>query len=206
VAPTPDPRSFLVATINVPKSGGGSPTVVFNAQYFVASGAVLPVMSQAERDSLTPYDGFRVMRMDTPARYIQTWNGTAWDGPGTITPAALTIKSGWSTRGAGFATPGAYRSAGRVYLCGAVTNSSATTSLTALIPYVPCALPAGFAPTKASRFPIQFQPTQQSGSSANGYVQIDNTGNITIALSSTVSGAAAGDFTLDFASVSWLDA
>jgi hypothetical protein len=206
VAPTLPPRSFLVATINVPKSGGGSPTAVFNAQYFVASGAVLPVMSQAERDGLTPYDGFRVMRMDTPARYIQTWNGTAWDGPGTITPAALTIKSGWSNRGAGFATPGAYRSAGRVYLCGAVTNTSATTSLTALIPYVPVQLPAGFAPTKASRFPIQFQPTQQSGSSTNGYVQVDNSGNLTIALSSTVSGMASGDATIDFGNISWLDA
>jgi hypothetical protein len=93
-----------------------------------------------------------------------------------------------------------------VYLTGAVTNSSATTSLTALIPYIPCSLPGGFAPTKAGRYPIQFQPTQQSGSSTNGYVQVDNTGNLTIALSSTVSGMASGDATIDFSNISWLDA
>jgi hypothetical protein len=164
------------------------------------------VYSQAERDALTAYDGLQVMRMDTPARYIQTSTGASWIGPGTVTPTALTFNSGWAARASGFATPGVYRLGGRVYLCGAVTNTGTNSSLTALIPYVPCQLPGGFAPTKAGRYPIQFQPTQQTGSSTNGYVQVDSTGNITIALSSTVSGAAAGDFTLDLNSISWLDA
>lgn len=63
-APTLPPRSFLVATINVPKADGGTPTVTFNAQYFVAAGASVPVLSQAERDTFTQYDGLKVIRLD----------------------------------------------------------------------------------------------------------------------------------------------
>lgn len=95
IAPSPDPRSFLVATINVPKSGAGAPTVTFNAQYFVASGGILPVMSQTERDGLTPYAGFAVSRLDLPGNPIQTYDGAAW-WPQQLAPLQTT---GWALSG-----------------------------------------------------------------------------------------------------------
>jgi hypothetical protein len=54
-APALPARSFLVGTISVPVSGGGSPTVVLNPDRFVAAGARLPIESQDKRDALTPY-------------------------------------------------------------------------------------------------------------------------------------------------------
>jgi hypothetical protein len=47
------PRAFVIARINVPASGGGSPTVTFVAPYAVAAGGV------------TPYDTYNNMRLIT---------------------------------------------------------------------------------------------------------------------------------------------
>lgn len=81
VAPTVPPRGFLVGTITVPQSGGGSPTVARNPATYVAAGAPLPVSSQAERDALTAFDGLSVRRMDRPGRPLETFEGSAWAGP-----------------------------------------------------------------------------------------------------------------------------
>lgn len=79
-APAVPARSFVIANINVPVSGGGSPTVTWNAPYAVAAGAPIPVRSQADRDAKfpTPYDGLAVYRLDT--HMAETYNGTAWSG------------------------------------------------------------------------------------------------------------------------------
>ena len=78
-APALPARSFLVGTIDVPKTGAGSPTVTLNPARFVAAGAPLPV-TLAERDALTKYDGLTVQRMDIPGRPFETWNeaGATW--------------------------------------------------------------------------------------------------------------------------------
>lgn len=77
-APALPPRSFLLGTISVPKSGGGSPTATVNPVYCVAAGGVLPVSSQSEVDALTMYDGRAVIRLDLPGSPIQTCDGAAW--------------------------------------------------------------------------------------------------------------------------------
>lgn len=71
-------REFLVGTITVPQSGGGSPTVVLNPARFVAAGGILPVFSLAERDALTTHDGLTVRRMDISGRPSETWDGSVW--------------------------------------------------------------------------------------------------------------------------------
>lgn len=76
VAPTLPARSFLVGTITVPVSGGGSPSVVVNPARFVAAGARQPVASAADRPS-APYVGQEVIRADRN-NHVQQWNGTAW--------------------------------------------------------------------------------------------------------------------------------
>ena len=73
VAPALPARSFLVGTITVPQSGGGSPSVVVNTARFVTAGGVLPVSSAAERPSL-PYVGLQVCRLDRDG-WIQTYTG-----------------------------------------------------------------------------------------------------------------------------------
>lgn len=71
-------RSFLIGTIDVPKTGAGSPTVTMNPARFVAAGAALQVFTQAERDALDKSDGLTVRRMDLAGRPTETWDGAAW--------------------------------------------------------------------------------------------------------------------------------
>lgn len=91
VAPSLPARSFLVGTITVPQSGGGSPTVVLNTARYVAAGGIQPVYSQAERDALVAYDGLRVVRMDVAGRPIDAYDGAAWNrSPVTSATTATT--------------------------------------------------------------------------------------------------------------------
>jgi hypothetical protein len=101
VAPTLPVRSFLVGTISVPVSGGGSPTVVRNPAVFVAAGAPLPV-DLAERDALDKYDTLTVQRRDIAGRPTETWDGAAWKRELQIevkaaTPSAPLLKVGTVT-------------------------------------------------------------------------------------------------------------
>lgn len=48
-APATPPRSMVLANLNVPIAGGGSPSVVWNAPYSAAAGAILPVRNATER-------------------------------------------------------------------------------------------------------------------------------------------------------------
>jgi len=74
--PATPARCMVLATIQVPMSGGGSPTVIWVAPFTVAAGAPTPVWSQAERDALTVYNGLQVYRLDL--HVVETYNGTAW--------------------------------------------------------------------------------------------------------------------------------
>lgn len=75
VAPTVPPRGFLVGTISVPISGGGSPTVVRNPAVYVSAGGILPVFSQAEQDALTAFDGLTIRRMDLEGTPLNVYLG-----------------------------------------------------------------------------------------------------------------------------------
>lgn len=76
VAPALPARSFLVGTITVPQSGGGSPTVVLNTARFVAAGGILPVANDAERLALSGYEGLLVDQFDVDRIYRH--NGSRW--------------------------------------------------------------------------------------------------------------------------------
>jgi len=76
VAPALPARSFLVGTIDVPKSGAGAPTVTLNTTRFAPAGVRLPVGSAAERPP-SPHLGQEVLRTDRN-NHVQRWNGTAW--------------------------------------------------------------------------------------------------------------------------------
>lgn len=80
-APTLPSRSFLVATITVPQSGAGSPTVALNHTFHVAAGGILPVYSEADISALSAYDGLTIRRKDLPGEPILHYNGSlaAWE-------------------------------------------------------------------------------------------------------------------------------
>lgn len=67
--------AMKLSTIDVPASGGGSPVVTMNFAWTVATGGILPVRNQAERDTLSPYDGFAVYRQDRD--WVEIYDGAA---------------------------------------------------------------------------------------------------------------------------------
>jgi hypothetical protein len=95
--PATPARSIPLATILVPHTGGGSPSVSFVATWTVAAGAPVPVYSQTERDALTAYPGLQVIRLDQNGR-METYTGTAWRGQAVTLFFAPTLdSSGYAT-------------------------------------------------------------------------------------------------------------
>jgi hypothetical protein len=77
-APATPARSIVLAQINVPKSGGGNPSVTWVAPYFAAAGGrpqVATVANLPAGGSTSRYDVYG----DTAANNgTWSWNGTAW--------------------------------------------------------------------------------------------------------------------------------
>lgn len=73
--------AIKLATIDVPASGGGSPSVTINFAFTVAAGGVLPVRNATERTALTPFDGFAIYRQDRD--WVEIYDGAAWRVQGT---------------------------------------------------------------------------------------------------------------------------
>jgi len=103
-APALPPRSFLVATIAVPKVGTGSPTITLNTARYVAAGARLPIFSTGERALLTPYQGMEILLMGTnqpSCGTVERFNGSTWDHFGhsewTFAAAGIPSSAVWGT-------------------------------------------------------------------------------------------------------------
>jgi len=74
-APAAPARCMILATVPVPASGGGSPTVIWVAPYAVAAGGVLPVPNSAGYPA-SPYVGQVVDDAALGGQW--RYNGTAW--------------------------------------------------------------------------------------------------------------------------------
>jgi len=152
-APALPARSFLVGTISVPVSGGGSPTVVLNPDRFVAAGARLPIESEAKRDALTPYVGMEILRTDLTqvdtSGTVERWNGTRWDHFGHIE---------WSTGASGL-------SSGSPFNLGIFTLTSSRT--TAATGFVTSVTGGGLQFTDAGNYNVTI-PQKWSGSVGSG--------------------------------------
>lgn len=70
---TPPARAFVIAQINVPATGGGSPTVTWVAPYTAAAGGILPVPAGVYPASL--YVG---QYIDDPNVGLMRSDGTSW--------------------------------------------------------------------------------------------------------------------------------
>ena len=141
VAPALPARSFLVGTITVPATGGGSPSVVLNPARFVTAGGIQPVAAQADRDALTEYEGLRVDQLDTDRQY--RYNGSRWVGG----RATVTLDSLYLPLGAGYAAPQVTQNAdGDVIFEGAWQRASGTLTMLANTQYTLGTVPSGYRP------------------------------------------------------------
>lgn len=96
------PRSHPLALINVPASGGGSPTVSWNATYYCAPGGFVPFNTLAGLQAWTTAAiGQHATVLSDPTTQYNgdyVFNGTSWDDNGwtpyTPTTAGLTLGNG----------------------------------------------------------------------------------------------------------------
>jgi len=164
VAPATPARCMVLATISVPLSGGGAPTVIWVAPYTVAAGAPTPVWSQADRDAKfpTPYDGLQVYRLDL--HVVERYDGTAWVGGAWIAPA---LGSSWVNYGGTDSTAG-YRKTtdGDVALRGSIKSGTGGTIFT---------LPVGYRPLSKETITVaSWAGSAQLGILATGEVTVFN--------------------------------
>lgn len=114
-APKPAPAgAFVIAQINVPKVGGGSPTVTWVAPYTVAAGAPIPVPSKAAGDALYAFPGLKRWRLDkgreetyfdTTTKAVAGWYQTGGNPEiGTLAPASTAFTTYSLTKQNGMVT------------------------------------------------------------------------------------------------------
>lgn len=77
VAPATPARSLALAQINVPVSGGGSPSVSWVARSMTAAGGIPPVSGSSAYPS-SPYVG---QYIDDASLGLLRWDGAAWSRP-----------------------------------------------------------------------------------------------------------------------------
>lgn len=98
-APAAPARSFVLAQINVPKSGGGSPSVTWVAPVAVAAGGVRPVDTLANLNLMSGSLGaFAYVYNDSSNNALYTWNGTAWVTSNTGVAGSVAAKSGFTVQ------------------------------------------------------------------------------------------------------------
>lgn len=71
-APAVPAKSLLLATIDVPKTGAGSPAVTQNTKYTVASGGILPTLTRPA----SPYAGMTIFNLTSGV--MEYWGGSMW--------------------------------------------------------------------------------------------------------------------------------
>jgi hypothetical protein len=87
-------RAMLLAVLNVPKAGGGSPTVTWSAPTLVAAGGVVPVRSVAELKAVSgsagSYADLTANADDTTYQLgLYRSDGTTWSAVGQVDDAGL---------------------------------------------------------------------------------------------------------------------
>lgn len=85
-------RSYVIGRVNMPKAGGGNPTVTWVAPYTAAAGGIIPAVSSTQMATLTPALGTYLDL--TASTDLQNYplglyrgNGTAW--------VPVTADTGW---------------------------------------------------------------------------------------------------------------
>lgn len=201
VAPSPPvARAFVIAQINVPKSGAGSPSVTWVAPYTAAAGGVVPFPKLADLKLWTPpQDGQLAYAMDSGNLWIYEAGATTpgWYHSSGKPDIVTGVYSGGTfssvVYSAGPTAPYAVNQGGRTYLEGSIVSGSAT--FTAGVVYTVGSISGPVAPSTTT---VRFTT---SNISAVAEVTITSAGVITIRLNVTFTGALNLTFT---PAVSWI--
>lgn len=122
VAPATPARAMVLAQLNVPVSGGGSPTVTWVAPYLTAAGAERPVSAIASAGSGN-YDGEPAWDQTTHQAYRWSAGSTAWQlaadpavftGGAAYTPVWSGEGGGSASLGTGGTLVGRYKQTGKI--------------------------------------------------------------------------------------------
>jgi hypothetical protein len=161
-------------TINVPKSGGGSPTTTDVAPFTSAAGALTIVRTQADRDSMPLHDGKGVYRLDTERPEFYNATDSAWY-PRTGTNIA---GAGWADNtGTPFNGTSYRRTAdGLCQMSGLIYRTDPTFSTTNGVFYVIGFVPSWMAPTDCAK---QFDVWSSLGPGA--VVRVTTSGQVSFA-------------------------
>lgn len=96
VPPATPARSMVLAIINVPASGGGSPTVTWSAPYAVGAGGIIPVRTTTERDALAALGNTDCPVWVDVAGTLYRGNGSTWT---KLSPTTTVTTAGAVTLG-----------------------------------------------------------------------------------------------------------
>jgi len=139
--PTTPARSFRIATIAVPASGGGSPTVTWEDVYAVAAGGILPVPA-----GVRPSNPHKDQYIGDATAGLLRYDGSTWV---SVFPAATTGSPTLSTNITNLSgyTPRLEKNGNIVTLQFGVANSAATGTAVPGSGVSMMTLPVGFRPT-----------------------------------------------------------
>jgi len=140
-------RAFVIAQINVPATGGGSPTITWVAPYCAAAGGTVDFNTKAQLDLwTTAKPGQSAFVIADNSEYV--WTGAAWVKASLVDDsgvAALTLSNSWVPYGSGgFAVPSRRKLNGRVELFGMMKSGTALTTVDTL--------PVGWRPLATRQF------------------------------------------------------
>ena len=183
VAPAlPNNRCFLVGTVSVPQSGGGSPTVVLNPARFVTAGGIQPIADATEQATLATYEGLRIDRYDLDL--ILRYDGSKWvGGTGTLDLTG----TNYTSLGGGYEVSTWTQTADRmVTLTIAVAHSAGTVVHVAGQKYKIGSVPAAIAPS--ARVPGG-SPTVAAGHWNQPALYVEANGDIMYSVNTTASAS-----------------
>jgi hypothetical protein len=195
-APTKPARSIVLAQINVPRAGGGNPTVTWVAPYTAGAGGVVDYPSKAALLADTPAVNSLGRDIVTGSTYAYHPGATPQASPfwlhvggrpdfGAFTPVSVFVPD--ASRGLRAVAMG-----GRVYLEGAIRSATATFDKDAT--YVVGSIPVAFAPKRLVSIGVDLNRVL-------GFVTVDVDG--TIRIRSTVGFPGVLDVSID--GLNWLD-
>lgn len=198
--PTQPPRSMVIAQINVPISGGGSPSVTWVAPGLVAAGGITPATSAAFGNGT--YVG---QYIDDPSAGLLRWDGTAWTVVARGASQAPSYGAAWRTPTTQPGAPLSFIKTGTVCtVLGGQLENSVTLTLPATGQNASAiTVPTGCAPAAQVIVPA-FITNTSAGANTLGSLWFKTDGSVTFQTSAAISAAPAGTISVAIGGAQWV--
>lgn len=198
--PTQPVRSMVIAQINVPISGGGSPSVTWVAPTLTAAGGITPATSAAFGNGT--YVG---QYIDDPSAGLLRWNGTAWTVVARGASQAPSYGAAWRTPTTQPGAPVSFIKTGTVCtVLGGQFENSVTLTLPATGQNASAiTVPTGCAPAAQVIVPAFITNTSASANTL-GALWFKTDGTVTFQTSAAISAAPAGTISVAIGGAQWV--